>query len=376
MLSYEGESRLRNYLVAVGDGERDLEFARSRLCSISDFVPRAAHQRVDRNNCGTVDSGELVAFLQSNGVHHVSESEAYNLISFFDSDGNKKLSFDEFIQMFLPCEDNYLRDRTSSRVAPAVLAHESLPRDIETAMCDVIEKEIALQRRLESLKSDLGALIDYSAYSAFNTVERFTRSGVLNTVNIGDFLRSQGHSASEVELVAIVRRIDTNGDCSISAGEFAEFLRPLGGVKTVYASPARTASTRYSSPVRVRTTTSLLESPAMARLNRSYSVERRSTYVPVSPVTTVYTSPYRRTYDPLYYDLDYPYTYTSKYYPYSRVYPYTASKYVSPYYATSPYYNSYYPASRYYSPYASSYYPYTRYGDSYWSSALGRYVAY
>ena len=94
MLSYEGERRMKNFLVAVGDGERDLEYARSRLCSIGDFVPRAAHQRVDRNSSGTVDSLELVSFLKDNGVHHVSESEAYNLVSFFDSDGNKKLTFD------------------------------------------------------------------------------------------------------------------------------------------------------------------------------------------------------------------------------------------------------------------------------------------
>ena len=356
MLSYEGERRLANFLVAVGDGERDLEFARSRLCSISDFVPRAAFQRVDRNATGTVDTSELIAFLANNGIYHVSDSEAYNLVSFFDSDGNKRLTYDEFVQMFLPCEDNYLRDRTTVRVAPTVLSHEVLPRDIEVAMCDVIEKEIALQRRLETLKNDLGALLDYSAYSAFNTVERFTRSGVLNTVNIGDFLRTQGHHASEVELVAIVRRIDTNGDCTISSGEFAEFLRPLGGVKSVYASPARTASTRYSSPVRVRTSASLLDSPVRATLNRSLSVERRSTYVPVSPVSTVYVSPYKRyTYDPL---LDYPY------YPYySKYYPYTYSP-------------SYYRSTYYTSPYVSPYYPYRRYADSYWSPSLGRYVYY
>jgi Ca2+-binding EF-hand superfamily protein len=332
MLSYEGERRLRNFLVAVGDGERDLEFARARLCSISDFVPRAAFQRVDRNASGTVDSIELVNYLNSNGIYHVSESEAYNLVSFFDSDGNKRLTYDEFVQMFLPCEDNYLRDRTTIRAAPTVLAHEVLPRDIESAMCDVIEKEIALQRRLESLKSDLGVLLDYTAYAAFNTIERFTRSGVLNTVNIGDFLRSQGHYASEVELVAIVRRIDTNGDCTITAGEWAEFVRPLGGVKTVYASPARTTSTRYSSPVRTS-----------ASLNKSFSVERKSTYVPASPSPRVYVSPTRRYYDPYWYDLYYPsYTYYSRYYPY-----------------TSPYY----------------YYPY-RYRDSYWSPSLGRYVYY
>jgi len=277
-------------------------------------------------------------------VFHISETEAYNLIAFFDSDGNRKLSYDEFIQIFLPCENNYLRDTTASRFAPAVLPHEALPRDIESAMTDVIEKEINLQRKLEGLKADLGACYDYSPYSAFNSVERFTRTGALNTINIGEFLRTHGRFASQDHLVAIVRRIDTDGNCQITSSELAEFLRPLSGVKAtvVYSSPVRTSSPirvsspvrtspiRYSSPVRTRTAT-LIESPVS--LNRSLSVER----VRYSPV---YVSPYkyRSIYDPLYYD-----------------------------YPTYPYYSRYYPYT-----YKYGYYPV----GSYWSPTLGRYVSY
>jgi hypothetical protein len=186
--------------------------------------------------------------------------------------------------------------------------------------------------------------LDYSAYSAFNTVERFTRSGVLNTVNIGEFLRSQGNYSSEVELVAIVRRIDTNGDCNITNSELAEFMRPLAGVKSVYASPSRTASTRYSSPVRVRTA-SLLESPVSAALDRSLSLERKS-YLAASPVYSPYR--YSRYYDPLYYDYPYYSRYGSPY----AAYPYTGYPY------------SAYPYSRY---------PYVR-ENMYFSASLGRYV--
>lgn len=338
MLGLEAQRRLANFFNAVADGERSLEAARYRLCSISDFAPRAGFQRIDRDNNLRVSNVEICQFLRENGIHHVSEGEAYNLVAFFDADGNSLLSFDEWVQMMLPCEDNFLRDRTMARFAPPLLRHEGLPRDIELAMCDVIEKEIALQRTLESLKIDLSGCIEYSAGSAFSTVD-VLRTGRLNTVNVADFMRSQGVVLSELDLVAIIRRIDTNGDCSVTIGEFSEFMRPLVGVKPVASSPARTVSTRYTSPVRVRTTTSLLESPVA--LSKSFSVERR---VPL--VTTV--SPWRA---PRYYDLDWPY-YRYRYldYPlYSR------------YYTPSVY-------SKYYYPYVS---PYTR---SYWSSALGRYV--
>ena len=128
-------------------------------------------------------------FLRDNGIFHVSESEAYNLVTFFDSNGNSRLSFDEWVQMHLPCEDNYLRDRTMARFAPALLRHEGLPRDIELAMCDVIEKEIALQRNLESLKVDLAGCFEFSATAAHATVDVY-RSGLLTTINVSDFLRS------------------------------------------------------------------------------------------------------------------------------------------------------------------------------------------
>jgi Ca2+-binding EF-hand superfamily protein len=339
MLGLEAQRRLKNFFSAVADGERDLEAARCRLCNIPDFAPRACFSRVDRDCSGTVTNIEINNFLRDNGVHHVSDSEAYNLVAFFDGDGNTRLSFDEWVQMNLPCEDNYLRDRTMARHAPSLLRHESLPRDIELAMCDVIEKEIALQRNLEALKNDLAGCLEYSPSSAHATVDVY-RSGVLTTVNVSDFMRSQGAYLSELELVAIIRRMDTDGNCAINLREFSDFMRPLGGVKPVYASPARTISTVYTSPVRVRTTASLLESPI--RLARSYSVERR---VPL--MTTLSPYPYSRldlVYPELKYRyLDYPY-YNRAVYPYSRY---------MPAYAPSPY-----------SPYRS-----------YWSTALGRYVA-
>jgi hypothetical protein len=46
--------------------------------------------------------------------------------------------------MVLPCEDNYLRNRTLDRPARVCGRYDHLPRDIELAVCNVIEKEIDL----------------------------------------------------------------------------------------------------------------------------------------------------------------------------------------------------------------------------------------
>ena len=93
MLGYASEERLKALLIAVGDGERDLEASRQRLCAIRDFALHSAFERTDRDATNWVSSKEIVDFLRDNGVFHVSDAEAYDLVKFFDSDGNGKLSF-------------------------------------------------------------------------------------------------------------------------------------------------------------------------------------------------------------------------------------------------------------------------------------------
>jgi Ca2+-binding EF-hand superfamily protein len=224
-LGYVSEQKLKNLFVVVGDGERDLEAARQRLCNIRDFALLAAFERIDRDAGGSISSIEICNFLRDNGVAHVGESECYNLFSFFDSDGNKRLSFQEFIQLFLPCEDNVLRNITIDRPSVRVGRFDRLPVDIEHAITAVIEKEVTLARRLEGCKRDLELGLDYTATAAFRSVDRYA-SGLVTTVNLGAFLRDQGHWASETELLAIIRRIDTDGDASVDLRELADFLRP------------------------------------------------------------------------------------------------------------------------------------------------------
>ena len=93
MLGYESENRLKNLIVAVGEGEQGLEAARQRLCSIRDFAPHSAFQRFDRDCTNFVSSNEILNFLRDQRNFTVSESETYQLVKFFDSDEDGRLSF-------------------------------------------------------------------------------------------------------------------------------------------------------------------------------------------------------------------------------------------------------------------------------------------
>ena len=94
-LGFESERRLKELLVAVGDGERGLEAARQRLCNIRDFAPHSAFQRLDRDCNAYVSSFELSNFLRDQRSFGITEGECYRLVRFFDSDEDGRLSFQE-----------------------------------------------------------------------------------------------------------------------------------------------------------------------------------------------------------------------------------------------------------------------------------------
>jgi Ca2+-binding EF-hand superfamily protein len=219
--------------------------ARKYLANLADFVPKTAFERLDRNNDLCITEVEIIDFLHDNGIFDITENEVFHLVSYFDFNGNKTLSQEELIQMFLPCNDNYLREKTRVKYGVKPLVYERLSNKVEAAMCDVIVKEVNLQRILEDLKRDLEVCSDYTWIAAYNTIESIDLAGLLDTDNIGAFLRSQGEHITESELTAIVRRMDSSGDCTITQAEFCEFMKPLPGVVKTHISrkslsPART----------------------------------------------------------------------------------------------------------------------------------------
>lgn len=117
-----------------------------------------------------------------------------------------------------------LRNITLDRPTLRVGRYDHLPRDIEAGFVEIMEKEVELQRRLDFLKRELELRYDYSSLSAYRSVDRYN-DGRIDPINLGSFLRNNGHHASEREILAVIRRIDTDGDARLSYTEFAEFLR-------------------------------------------------------------------------------------------------------------------------------------------------------
>ena len=76
---------------------------------------------------------------------------------------------------------------------------------------------------MEILKREVETRFDFTPLAAFRSVDRYN-VGKIDSRSLGAYLRANGHHSSEIELLAIIRRIDTDGDASLNFNEFAEFL--------------------------------------------------------------------------------------------------------------------------------------------------------
>ena len=183
--------------------------------------------------------------------------------------------------MLLPCEDNLLRNITLDRPAMRIGRYDVLPHDIEHAIVAILESEIALQRRLDSLKRDLEIRYDYSLLAAYRSIDKYN-DGRIDSFNLGSFLRACGHYASEHELLQIIRRIDTDGDGRLQYTEFSNFVRSAYPAARSEPVVEPRASSPLKSSTGLRTSSPVRSSPVRSSPIRSSPI--RSSPVRHSPV--------------------------------------------------------------------------------------------
>ena len=156
-------------------------------------------------------------------MNNATIGDAARLVKFFDSDGDGILSYNDFIQIVLPCDDNVLRSEVQRRPYSRVGRFDSLPIDMELALIRILQFEIDFITRIESMVRDIGKEHDYSLYAAFRTIDRHNEE-YINIGNLQDFMRSFGVYLVDRELFACIRRIDTDGDAKINFSEFSDFF--------------------------------------------------------------------------------------------------------------------------------------------------------
>ena len=162
MLSYDTTRLLERTLQTISEYEVVIEHERQEICKIPKFAPYSAFCRIDRDARECIDSRAFLEFLKANGVSSCNIGDCAKLVRFFDSDGDGVLSYQDFLQLVLPCDDMELRSAVQRRPYSRVGRFDSLPYDQESQLVTVVKQEIDFMKRVESLSDDLACCADYS----------------------------------------------------------------------------------------------------------------------------------------------------------------------------------------------------------------------
>ena len=107
-LGRDSKRLFKRILETISECEIVIERHREELCEIPSFAPYSAFCRIDRYADESIDAEQIATFLKDNGSSH-SIGDCAKVIRFFDSDEDGIMSYADFIQMVLPCDNNLLR---------------------------------------------------------------------------------------------------------------------------------------------------------------------------------------------------------------------------------------------------------------------------
>lgn len=100
-------------------------------------------------------------------MDEATESDCYYIVKFFESKGDETLTFNDFLQIIMPCDDQHLRAEIAQRPNFVVDKAELLNSSVEEALSTLLEKEIAMGRVLEELKQTIECSKQFDYVKAF-----------------------------------------------------------------------------------------------------------------------------------------------------------------------------------------------------------------
>lgn len=171
MVSVGTRAKIRDIFVKTAQGELAVEQERQQLASMRDFEPYAAFQRIDRSARGYINGKDVALFLKDNECPQHSSEDCRLLIRYFDSGDGSKLSYNDFLQALLPCDDSYLRAACTQRPNYYVSRYSFLPLRVERGLANLLAREITLQKILEKLKRKLEVQYDFDMKGCFKAID-------------------------------------------------------------------------------------------------------------------------------------------------------------------------------------------------------------
>jgi Ca2+-binding EF-hand superfamily protein len=101
-----------------------------------------------------------------------------------------------------------------------------LPFDVEKLLSKLLSKELKFAQQIETWKQQLAIHPDYNLARFFEEIDS-RGTNYVDCINLKTFLIRCSYLPNDNLLLAIVRRLDLDGDARLNYREFVDAMRPL-----------------------------------------------------------------------------------------------------------------------------------------------------
>ena len=212
MLSEDTQNLLGRILLALAEGERNVEEARKEVSSEDFYDIQVIFRELDANGDNLITPKDLQKYLLSHGLE-VNFIELKLLILFYDQDHDFALTYGEIFKIVHPGKE-YPR-------IPRFKQDEQINPKVNEKLYNLLEKEILMARNILAMLDEIKHKRDFNIHSAFHILKYYA---CITGDSINLFLNKIGMKPTAGDIRAIVRRLDINKKGIIDFCEFHAFL--------------------------------------------------------------------------------------------------------------------------------------------------------
>jgi len=226
MRGYE-EEELVGSLKELIDYERELENLKQNLAGRHEFNLTDCFRLFDYTNTGFVSVADIQDAFNAYQVYP-SREEAQLILNRFDQDGDGRLRYSEFQEMFNPkdlASSDLLVSRPSRNLDLYYPRAEYFVGYVKEDFIQVLRFLVSVETHAESLRQRQASRPLFNNSDAFSAFDRYNKSYVTQQ-DFADLLARHRFYATEKELCTITDRFDKNKDGRVSYGEFVKEMSP------------------------------------------------------------------------------------------------------------------------------------------------------
>ena len=215
MISNDIKKLISNLFLELAESERSLDISRQVLCESTDFDAHQIFNYLLSNNPSNITPSDIAKYLSNNKIN-ITEEEANLIILFYDTDFDRKLSFDEFINLVKS-------ERSSINNKSFIYPDETnISFNINFSLCKLLEKEIHFSKYIIDILKELKNKYGFNIHDIYHSIKS---SNYITSETIKNFLNQNNMQYLESDIKLIMKRLDLNRDGKV---DFCEFHSLLG----------------------------------------------------------------------------------------------------------------------------------------------------